>query len=187
MISRAVDWINGFVSGFRACCQPESVQPVTPATPARRYRERLRRLSYLHYTVDYDSTLTSDENLRRWVKELHASWNEKPENDAPFFVASVGLLAFGQLDAYRDVLDRRKPRFSLADDGRGSSTLETIAADIFPLPFGLKQAGIDDEEADKIIEWVEANKHKLSWSEIEGRFVLASADDSQQSDENTIP
>lgn len=127
--------------------------------PAKFYRDLVRAGIY--------SDLPNDEDLHSFLKrnyeELKAQ--QTGSKDYGVFLTSVGLLAFGNLNVYEDILDNLQP-----SQIQSHRTLAYSTKYLVPLPDGMDPY----RDTEEVRQWFRGNRDRLCWDEETGRFVFKS-------------
>jgi hypothetical protein len=154
-------------------------------TPARTYRVMVWRNGLFKlreiYDLDLDPTLHPDMLPEVLAKtafhakgylETHYEEIDTTQSNVEWFMlhmVSIGLFAFGQLDAAEDALlsfNRLDPKSTYYKNV--SVPLMLAVRDLLPIPKDLFALN----HLDKTIIWLKENRDRLEWNETKGKFGL---------------
>jgi hypothetical protein len=136
-------------------------------TPARKCRLSLYSSKYFNspslIPEDFDYT-AHENNLYILTQEIKDEEEKKPESERDkivFFMYSIGLVCFGNINSVEDVINS----FSFVN--QRMKTMVFVLRELLPLP-----SDISINTPNLLKQWVSDNKNRLEWSEKEGRYLL---------------
>ena len=136
-------------------------------TPARKCRLSLYSSNYFNnpslIPEDFDYVAHEKKlyTLTQEIKDVEENKSESDRNKIVFFMYSIGLFCFGNIDSVEDIINS----FSFVN--RRMKTMVFVLQELLPLP-----SSISINTPDLLKKWLSDNKNRLEWIEKEGKYLL---------------
>lgn len=138
----------------------------TFSKPSLLYRSAARQAFFGYHAP---SGVDPDDYFRYFLEERYREAKTEPalpkvdmtSTRLDLFVIAAGLLTYGRLDVFEDILDNIPP------DRVKIRRLAYSLKILLPLPDALDPV----EQSEAVKQWIRENSQHLKWDEEEGRFV----------------